>query len=278
MIERTSNGIVVKNRWVRLLDGLILYIPFVLASGLFIWALITEILRVEISQEGRASIYSTLGTITFYTCILLNTIYGRKYGLGWLRCLIFSLASFYLIHVYTSQGMTWLDIQIFGEGAIISARSLIVLPLLCLILARFCKVDSLNLCDFLTPYYFFHHGVVTVACWFRGCCAGNASSWGLLNPLSGATVFPTQPCIILLSVCIAFWGLFYAKKNAYKTNGIVLANSLCFYGIGRYIIELFSDDARVWWALSWISICSIVMIIEGFMIRYISKARYKTSS
>ncbi len=267
-----------KPRGSQLLDQLVLYVPFAIALGLFAWALIFEILHVEISQEGRASIYSTLGTITFYTCILLNTMYGRKYGIGWLRCLIFSLANFYLIHSYTSQGLTWLDIQMFGEGAIISARSLIVLPLLCLILARFCNVDTLNLCDYLTPYYFFHHGVVTVACWFQGCCAGNAYSWGLLNPLSGAIVFPTQPCIILLSVIIAFWGLYYAKKHEYKANGLVFANSMCFYGIGRYVIELFSDDARVWWVLSWFSVCSLIMIAEGFIIRYIVQKRYRTPS
>ena len=265
-----------KPRGSQLLDQLVLYVPFAIALGLFAWALIFEILHVEISQEGRASIYSTLGTITFYTCILLNTMYGRKYGIGWLRCLFFSLASFYLIHSYTSQGLTWLDIQMFGEGTIISSRSLIILPLLCLILARFCKVDTLNLCDYLTPYYFFHHGVVTVACWIQGCCAGSTCSWGLHNPISGLTVFPTQPCIILLSVGIALWGLLYSKKHNYKANGKVFANSLCLYGIGRYVIELFSDDPRVWWVLSWFAICSLAMIAEGFIVRFIANKHYKS--
>lgn len=260
------------------LDGVILYAPFVIAMVCFACCLVLEILHVDISQESRAQIYSTFGTITFVFSILLNIVYGRKYKIGWLRCLIFSLASFYLIHVYTSKGLTWLDIQMFGEGTIISSRSLILLPILCLILARFCKVDTLNLCDYFTPYYFFNHGLVTVACWIQGCCAGRSCSWGIINPLSGTTAFPTQPCIILLSLAVSFWGLHYSKKHDYKANGIVFANSMCIYGIGRYIIELFSDDARVWWVLSWFAICSLVMIAEGFLIRYISRKRYKTPS
>ena len=278
MIDQASAQVNAKTRWLQLLDGLILYVPFAVALGLFACCIVLEFLRVEISQEGRAQIYSVFGSITFGTSILLNTVYGRKYGIGWIRCLLFSLASFYLIHVYTSQGLTWLDIKLFGAGTIISSRSLILLPLLCFILARFCKVDTLNLCDYFTPYYLFNHGLITVACWIQGCCAGKSWPWGLCNPLTGTTSFPTQPCIIVLGLAVSFWGLYYSKKHDYKANGIVFANSMCFYGIGRYIIELFTDDARVWWVLSWFAICSLMMIAEGFLIRYISRKRYKTPS
>lgn len=266
-----------RTRWFQLLDKLILYVPFVIALGLFACCLVVEIFGIDISNEGRDRVYSSFG-IAFYFSILLNVVYGRKYGLGWLRCLIFSLASFYLLFSYTSQAWTWLDIKIFGTGAIASFRSAIFLPLLCLLLSKFCKVDTLNLCDYLTPYFFFHHGIVTVACWIKGCCAGSTCSWGLLNPLTGTTVFPTQPCIILLSLAVAFWGLYYSKKHEYKANGKVFANTLCMYGIGRYVIELFSDDARVWWVLSWLAVCSLVMIVEGFIVRFISSKRYRTPS
>lgn len=267
-----------KSRKSRIFDGLLLYGPFVIVLGCFIGCLIIEICRIEISQASRDQFYSVFGTVSFYSNILLNIVYGRKYGLGWLRCLIFSLASFFLLFSYTSQAWTWIEIQIFGYGAYASIRSMMFLPLLCLILSRFCKVDTLNLCDYLTPYFVFHHGVVTVACWIQGCCAGSTCSWGLHNPVSGLTVFPTQPCIILLSVGIALWGLLYSKKHNYQTNGKVFANSLCLYGIGRYVIELFSDDPRVWWVLSWFAICSLAMVAEGFVVQFIANKYYKTPS
>lgn len=268
----------VKTRWVRVLDGVILYAPFVIALGCFVCCLVIEILQVDISKESRDQFYSTFGTVSFYLSILLNVVYGRKYHLGWIRSVIFSLASFFLIFNLTSQAWTTVDHWVFGEGAIISSRSIMFLPLLCLLLARFCKLDTLNLCDYLTPYFLFHHGFVTIPCWIEGCCAGKPWSWGLLNPLSGMIVFPTQPCIIILSLAIVFWGLHYSKKHNYKTNGMVFANSLCMYGIGRYVIELFSDDPRVWWVLSWFAICSLAMIVEGFAVRFIASKHYKTLS
>ena len=278
MTELTRGQANHKARITKLLDGLLLYGPFVIALACFVGCLLIEILRIEFSQADRDWFYGTLGTISFYSNILLCVAYGRKYKLSWLRCLIFSLASFYLLFSYTSQAWTWLEIQGFGYGAYFSIRSIMFLPLLCWILARFCKVDTLNLCDYLTPYFVFHHGVVTVACWIQGCCAGSTCSWGLHNPISGLTVFPIQPCVILLSVGIALWGLLYSKKHDYKANGKVFANSLCFYGIGRYIIELFSDDPRVWWVLSWFAICSLAMVAEGFAVRYIASKHYKNFS
>ena len=267
-----------KTRKMRLLEGAVLYGPFAIALVFFACCVVIELLQIDISMERRDLFYSVFGSVSYYSSILLNVVYGRKYGLGWVRSLIFSLASFFLLFSYTSQAWTWLDEQMFGMAALASFRSAMFLPLLCLILSRFCKVDTLNLCDYLTPYFFFHHGVVTVPCWISGCCAGSTCSWGLRNPLSGLTVFPTQPCIILLSVGVALWGLLYSKKHDYKANGKVFAYSLCVYGIGRYVIELFSDDARVWWVLSWLAICSLAMIVEGFVVRFIASKRYQTLS
>lgn len=278
MMNVTCSPSIDGKRWKKWFDWLVLFGPFLIALGCFIGCLIVEIRHIEITQENRNRFYSVFGSISFYSSILLNILYGRKFGLGWLRCLIFSLASFFLLFNYTSQAWTWIEIQIFGYGALASIRSLMFLPLLCLLLSRFCKVDTLNLCDYLTPYFVFHHGVVTVACWIQGCCAGSTCSWGLHNPVSGLTVFPTQPCIILLSVGIALWGLLYSKKHNYKANGKVFANSLCLYGIGRYVIELFSDDPRVWWVLSWLAICSLAMIAEGFAVHFIASKRYQTLS
>ena len=278
MMNQLQDQANAKTRRTRLLEVAVLYGPFAIALVIFACCVVIELLQIDISMESRDRFYSVFGTVSFYSSVLLNFVYGRKYGLGWIRSMIFSLASFFLLFSYTSQAWTWIEIQVFGYGAYASIRSMMFLPLLCLILARFCKVDTLNLCDYLTPYFVFHHGVVTVACWIQGCCAGSTCSWGLHNPVSGLTVFPTQPCIILLSVGIALWGLLYSKKHNYKANGKVFANSLCLYGIGRYVIELFSDDPRVWWVLSWFAICSLAMVVEGFVVRFIASKRYQTPS
>lgn len=259
-----------------LLQMLVYYIPLFITVICFAGCLAVELLRIEISQEFRDWFYVNFGNTCYYSSIFLSTVYGRKYGLSWLKSLIFTALTFVLLFSWTSVGWGNLDGHIFGVGAVASYRSIIFLPLLCLLLSRFCKVDTLNLCDCLTPYFFFNHGIVTVACWLSGCCAGKNMGWGLTNPLTGLIVFPLQPGIILLSVAVAYWGLEYAKKCSYQSNGFVFANSLIIYGCGRYVLELFSDDPRIFWVLSWLAVCSLIMIVLGFFVRWISEKRYKT--
>ena len=252
------------------------YAPFVAALLGFIGCLIIELAHIPISMESRAQFYSVFGTVSFCCCILLNTVYGRKYGLGWIKSFVFSFLSFQVVFSWISVGWSKLDISIFGVGAVASYRSIMFLPLLCVILSRFCKVSTMNLCDYLTPYFFFHHGFVTIPCWIQGCCAGKPWDWGLLNPMSGMTVFPTQPCIIILSVAVTYWGLHYNKKHNYQANGMVFAGSMCIYGFFRYLIELFTDDARVFWVMSWLAVCSLIMLAFGLFVRYMIGKRKKT--
>ena len=255
---------------------LIQYLPFGIAALCFLGCMIAEILGVEISREARDQFYRSFGDVCYYSCILLSILHCRKYGVNWFLCLLFSFLTFLLLLSYLSGGWTDLDILIFGTGTVAAFRAILALPLLCLVFSRLCKVDTLNLCDALTPYCFFMHGIVTVACWIEGCCAGKPQSWGLQNPLNGMTVFPLQPCIILLSLGVAFWGLESAKKQNYRANGMVFANSLIIYGCVRYVLELFSDDPRMLGVTSWLGICALMSIGLGFLVRRISEKRYQT--
>lgn len=252
------------------------YVPLVLTVIFFVGCLIVELFGIEIAPEGRKWFYSTFGTSSFILGVLLNTAYGRNYGLGLLKSLIFSFLSFQVVFSWISVCWAQLDISVFGVGAVASYRSIMFLPLLCVILSRFCKVSTMNLCDYLTPYFFFHHGFVTIPCWIQGCCAGKPLDWGLVNPLSGMTVFPTQPCIIILSVSVTYWGLYYNKKHNYQANGVVFAGSMCIYGFFRYLIELFSDDPRVFWVMSWLSVCSLAMLAFGLLLRHLIGKRMET--
>ena len=255
---------------------LIQYLPFGIAALCFLGCMIVEILGVELSWEFRDRFYVDFGNTCYYCSIILSVIYGRRYGLSWLKSLIFTGLTFVLLFSWVSVAWGNLDGKIFGVGAVASYRSIIFLPLLGLALSKFCQVDTLNLCDALTPYFFFNHGIVTVACWLSGCCAGKNMLWGVLNPLNGLVVFPLQACIILLSVGVAYWGLEYAKKQSYRANGMVFANSLIIYGCGRYVLELFSDDPRMFGVTSWLGVCSLVMVALGFLVRRISEKHYQT--
>ena len=92
--------------------------------------------------------------------------------------------------------------------------------------------------------------------------------WGLMNPVTKHYAFPAQPYVILLSVSIALWGLLYARKQKYQTNGKVFAVSLIVYGFFRYILEFFTDDMRVLGALSLYSIYSVIMVLLGVLVYF----------
>ena len=276
MIIQENNRGMAENGRSSAFHKLIEYGPFALALAGFLCCLVIEVSGVYISRENRNLIYDIVCLLTTVFGMLLNAFYGKHYGLTWRKALGVSSIEFLLLFICLPLGWSHLDALIFGSGSLAAFRSLIFLPLLCKIFSRFCGKDTLILCDFFTPCFFYTLGFSALTCWIAGCCAGRPWSWGLTNPLSGMTVFPTQPCIVILSLAVAFWGLQYSKKQAYKTNGMVFANSLCIYGFFRYLIELFTDDARVFWVMSLFSIYALILFALGFLVRYISGKLYKT--
>lgn len=268
------------------LDSLILYGPFVLAALVFLVCLYIELTHMELSQEFRDGFYSDFGGFTYYLSILLSTVYGRKYGVGWIRSAIYSWLCFLLVFGTVSVAWKDLDLIFFNSASVGSFRSLLVLPLFCIIPALIEKRNVLTLCDYLTPYFLYRHGIVTSPCWISGCCAGAPMSWGLLNPVDGTFRFPAQPCIVVVTVLIALWGLFRARKRNYETYGEIFGISMIAYGIFRYALEFFTDDIRIFGKFSLYSIYSLLMILMGLVVlqlekripkKYMRKEQEKTS-
>lgn len=254
----------------------LLYMPFLYPVILFLCCLGIEFGGIKLTLETRSFLYTIIGNVTFACSILLCALYGRKYNVGFIRSLLCSLISFEAFSLL-SQWWCRLDELLVGGGSLAMFRSALFIPLLAIPLSKLAKLDFRRTCDFLTPYLFFHHGVVTHACWISGCCAGKAMQWGILNPLSENLRFPTQPYIIILSLAVALYGLTYARRTAFRSGGVVFANSVILYGAFRYIMEFFSDDSRVLGILSVYSICSIAMIIMGLIFICCIRKYEKTS-
>lgn len=250
-----------------LMEWLWLYGPFLVAGLVFCTCLVIELARVDLSTGMRSKIYSMGGSIFYYFSILLCILYGKKYGLSWSRCVIYSLASFYLVFSSASQLWRDLDQRLVSAASVASFRSIVLLPVLCFLLSRFDERSTLTLCDYLTPYYFFQHGITTNTCWMEGCCAGRPMSWGILSPETGETVFPAQPYAVILALSVSLWGLRYAKKHSYKTNGEVFSGIVMVYGFFRFLMEFFSDDLRVAGPFSLYSFYSLLLILIGGGVR-----------
>ena len=256
-----------------LYEKLLLYGPFGIAGIFFLVCLVIEVTGMELSKELRGEIYIKSGNFTFALSILLSILYGQKYGLSWLRSIIYSLASFLLVFSAASQLWRDLDLKVFDSASVASFRSILLLPVLCWILSRFDGRSTLTLCDYLTPYYFFQHGITTHACWIAGCCEGRTMAWGIINPNTGLPAFPAQPYAIVLALSISLWGLLNARKKDYKTHGEIFSGSLIVYGFFRYVMEFFTDDLLVTGYLSLYSYYSLLLILMGFGVRWYLRRR-----
>ncbi|MBR2311570.1 MAG: prolipoprotein diacylglyceryl transferase [Oscillospiraceae bacterium] len=245
-----------------------LYGPFIFAGMVFCVCLVIELLRVDLSPEVRSDIYGIGGSVFYYFSILLCILYGRKYGLNWWRCVIYSLASFLIVFSKVSQTWRDLDQQLLGASSVASFRSILLLPVLCFALSGFDSRSTLTLCDYLTPYYFFQHGITTNTCWMEGCCAGRPMSWGILSPQTGEIVFPAQPYAVILALGVSLWGLLYARKHSYRTNGEVFSGILIVYGFFRFIMEFFTDDLRVVGPFSLYSFYALLLMVMGIGVRW----------
>ena len=248
------------------IDNIILYAPFALAALMFTGCVVYELIQPSITIAVRDKIYSAIGFITFCFSGCLSILYGRKYHISLLRSVIYSALCFLLMFKTTSELWCDIDVELFGSGSLAPFRSVLLLPVLCFLISRIERLDTLTLCDYLTPYYFFDHGLTTHGCWISGCCGGKTMSRGILDPDNGLRAFPVQLYVIILALSISFWGLRYSCKQNYITRGKVYAVSLIAYGLFRFVIEFFTDDLRIWSVLSLYSIYSLLMILLGLLI------------
>lgn len=255
-------------RFSKRVDNIILYTPFALAAVMFVGCIVYELIQPPLTHEIRSTIYSTGGSTVYYLSMLLCFLYGRKYGMGWFRSAIYTYLCFELVFSLVSVQWCNLDVKVLGAGSVASFRSLLLLPVLCFLLSRFDRRDTFTLCDYLTPYYLFMHGITTHHCWISGCCEGRTMSWGIIDPSTGQPSFPAQPYAIILALGISLWGLLYARKRNCQTGGKVFAVSMIVYGFFRYVMEFFTDDMRVLGALSLYSIYSLLMFILGMLVYF----------
>lgn len=253
-------------------DWFVEYIPFIVTGITFLGCLGLELTQTFFSSETRGRLYSIIGTFFHVYSILLCFLYGRKFRMDWITAFVCAFASLDVVFGTVSGLWRKLELFLFESGGYAAFRAAIFLLPMCWLLSLVYEKRTLQLCDYMTPFFFYKHGSVTTACWIAGCCAGKECSWGLFNPDLEAVLFPTQPVIILLSTGVAFWGILYSRNHDYKGDGRVFAYSLIAYGVGRFLLEFVSDDIRVVGPLSLNSLICLAMIaVGGLLIRGIRK-------
>ncbi len=148
----------------------------------------------------------------------------------------------------------------------------------------YCRIKKLSFAkyfDLVMPEIAIAQGFGRIGCFLAGCCYGakTDSFCGVIFPEgsmapAGVKLLPTQLFMSAGDFLIALVLILYARKN--KVDGNIGAGYLILYGVGRFVIEFFRNDARgSVGALSTSQFISIfiVAIGIGLFIRNIMNAR-----
>ena len=76
------------------------YITIVFTVIFFAGCFAIDLFGVEISSEARNQYYNIHGTLSYTIYLVLNTLYGRHYGLNWIKSLVFSCANLFFLFFF----------------------------------------------------------------------------------------------------------------------------------------------------------------------------------
>lgn len=149
------------------------------------------------------------------------------------------------------------------------------------VLVRLWKLDLAELADIGTPSLFFTIGVGRIGCHFGGCCYGihTTSCIGVTftDPIAPAAaalqpLVPTQ--LISAAGLIVTGALFVPLALRVFKRGMVFGAGLVAYGVLRFIIEFWRDDARKFFlGLSDGQVFGVLAVAAGCLVLFVSYRR-----
>ena len=115
----------------------------------------------------------------------------------------------------------------------------------------YCRVEKLSFLtymDMMAPAVAINQGLGRVGCFMAGCCYGKPTDlwFGVVFPENslapaGIRLIPTQLFSAFFDIMLAVFLILITRKVKYR--GMVSGLYLVLYGVGRFIIEIFRDDA-----------------------------------
>ena len=119
--------------------------------------------------------------------------------------------------------------------------------------SRLWKIPLSQFADILAPAFLASMGIGRIGCFLGGCCFGlhTDSPIGLTFPPSspaGMTEQPLLPVQLISAACLIsaalVAALIYVKKKN-LAHGRLFAFSAIFYSLGRFVIEFYRNDYRI---------------------------------
>lgn len=219
-------------------------------------------------MDTNQILYYAFTILSLICAVVFNTFYGRAFQISKRGAFSFTAVIYLLSYVLMYVWM-WLEKLLLGKGTLSSSRVVFVVPLLCILCARFWMLKPGMACEFMAPFFYIARGVAKYGCIFPGCCHGQYCEWGIYSPAAGARCFPLQPIEATGTLVIAVFAVCYSRRQHYQGNGRTYALSLVLFGIFRYIMEFFNTSERVFLQMTDYSFYAVGMVLIGLSALYV---------
>ena len=179
---------------------------------------------------------------------------------------------------YVLQNWQWyierpLEIFHIWEGGLIFYGGVIAAMASLVIYMRFKKIPLLKGYDFLFPYLALSHAFGRLGCFLNGCCYGRPCElpWATHFPGLPGPVHPTQIYeAVLDGLLYLFLSRTYSRK---RYDGQIIALYFVFYGMIRFVVEIFRADNPEWNGLTFNQWISLAFILSGALTHFFASRK-----
>lgn len=184
------------------------------------------------------------------------------------------LISSHAVSMFYQPRHLW-SIELFFQqwfsGTYETFHSCIILPIFLLwVMMRMMKLSPLEMFDTFFVYIPLAHAIGRVACLLVGCCWGNLITITLFgkvvqfeNPIP---LYELIMNVIIYRLLSRLHDRIYSSDARKIYSGMIIALYLVFYGMVRFVLEIFRKEPVIGWGMTQAQIAMIVYISIGVMI------------
>jgi len=189
-------------------------------------------------------------------------LYRKAYGFTLKRAFQIYILIYPVLFVWMFF-ITWVEFGFSSWGSRNVLRLYMWVPLILLPYSRLLKIPHGVLADYFAPSLALTSVIGHAGCPFAGCCYGYPCRWGIYNPELHDRRFPIQWVECSVSLLIAIFLLWYAKKNKYNGSGKVNALFLILFGSTRFFLEFLRDNHKLFWGISELAVIAFLTFATG---------------
>lgn len=224
--------------------------------------MINDFLRFCYEQGWSKGIYDGIVVVAFVAQLIFLIFYREKYKITLVRAIV-TVFIVYPIAYFWMLVLTWMENGFKGWGSNNIVRLYVYVPLISVATAKFLKVPSGKMIDYLAPSMALQQVIGHSVCPFAGCCRGYACSWGVWNPITETRLFPNQWLECVVAAIILVYLLRLAKREKYAGTGKVYAMFLVTFGGTRFLLEFLRDNDKLFLGISNLAFHALFMVLVG---------------